>query len=341
MPPAPSSAPVDPALLCKKCAALVGTAYTSWSGPCSRCGYTYRQTSDNIVLWQPPNAAETLIAAEERDIDFKVRWNDVMTPRKTAMREENKVASKTQNMNPKAYTAPPPPDGIHFVDQAVGFPPQYGNMNPTSSYRPPAPPNGYQQIAELPAQYQPRRPPKGYEQIAELPAQYQPRRPPQPPGAPSVKRLVPLADVHSAVDPPDPIKFQTLGLMLIDLNHFLCHPHPPFFFRGTYSIVADPAINHAARVTSVAWELIRNTVLAFNVQTLAVHTSSRAARATTQSSAIWMGAPPDPRLANVSEPRPCEQCEHLLTIGADPDDSALERGLQGQRITVTLRHFPT
>ncbi|KAJ6587699.1 hypothetical protein DFH09DRAFT_1307902 [Mycena vulgaris] len=159
--------------------------------------------------------------------------------------------------------------------------------------------------------------------------------------SPARKRLVPLADVHSAVDPPDPIKFQTLGLMLIDLNHFLCHPHPPFFFRGTYSIVADPAIDHAARVTSVAWDLIRNTVLAFNVATLTVHTSPRAALTATQSSAIWMGAPPDPRLADVSESRPCENCEHLLTIGADADGSALARGVQGQRIIVTVRHFPT
>ncbi|KAJ7697261.1 hypothetical protein B0H17DRAFT_376990 [Mycena rosella] len=162
-----------------------------------------------------------------------------------------------------------------------------------------------------------------------------------PPPTPVV--LLPLVEADSPADPPKAIAYQSLRLLLIDLNRLLCTPHEeqPFDFRGTCSIVADPAVDHATRVTSVAWALIRGTAVSFNVHTLAVHCSPRAALAVTGSSAIWMGAPPDPRLANATQPRPCERCEHLLHIHVDADDSACARGLQGQRIVVRLWHYPT
>ncbi|KAJ6521173.1 hypothetical protein DFH09DRAFT_1426112 [Mycena vulgaris] len=154
---------------------------------------------------------------------------------------------------------------------------------------------------------------------------------------------VPLVNTNRPADPSEPIQFQTLALLLKALNHLLCNPHPPFDFWATYSIVAEPTIIHAARVNSVAWELIRGTMLAFNIHNLEVQPSpNSAAFAVSESAGIWMGAPPDPRLADVSAPRPCEHCEHVLTIGVESDDSALSRGVQGQRIFVrpAARHCP-
>lgn len=80
--------------------------------------------------------------------------------------------------------------------------------------------------------------------------------------APSPTRVIlPLATEAQ----PEPIEYQTLDLLLSDLNRLLCTPHEeqPFHFRGTCAIVLDPAIGHAARVTRVAWAIIRGTVLAF------------------------------------------------------------------------------
>ncbi|KAJ7144089.1 hypothetical protein C8R44DRAFT_759470 [Mycena epipterygia] len=158
--------------------------------------------------------------------------------------------------------------------------------------------------------------------------------------APSPTRVVlPLATEEQ----PEPIEYQTLDLLLSDLNRLLCTPHEkqPFHFRGTCAIVLDPAVGHAARVTRVAWAIIRGTVLAFNIHALTVHTSPRAAQATTQTSAIWMGAPPDQRLLAQTVPVPCARCEHLLSVGVTNEDSARTRGLEGQRILIGLRHFPT
>ncbi|KAJ7938613.1 hypothetical protein B0H13DRAFT_2301653 [Mycena leptocephala] len=93
------------------------------------------------------------------------------------------------------------------------------------------------------------------------------------------------------------VAYQTLELLLTDLNRLLCTPHVdrPFEFRGTCAIVGAHAVSaaaaeHEARVRLVAWEAIERTVFTFDVNNLTVHSGARAAFATTQTSAIWMAA---------------------------------------------------
>ncbi|KAJ6568087.1 hypothetical protein DFH09DRAFT_1155738 [Mycena vulgaris] len=228
-------------------------------------------------------------------------------------RSNSKVA---QNPNILPYYSPPQSSN----DPTSGLPPQYNPKSWTAA-----------SLAQQPNE----------QKQARAPQRHHLHSPPSVPRvAPPKPVPIPLVDANTPAEPPVPIKYQTLGLLLIDLNHLLCNEHLPFDFCGTYSIVADPAVDDAARVMSVAWEVIRKTMLAFNVHTLEVQTAVHgAAFAAAQSCAIWMGAPPDPRLADVAAPRPCERCEHQLMIGAEPDYSALARGLQGQRIVVGVRHL--
>jgi hypothetical protein len=165
-----------------------------------------------------------------------------------------------------------------------------------------------------------------------------------------------------------PITYQTLDVLLADLNALLWTPHDgrPFEFRGTCAVVSDPAaadnaLLHAARVTRVARQLIESTALTFkyvifiyafftknnvchSIHNLTVHSGAQAAFATTQSSAIWMGDPtPSSELletgaAAEKSPSPCARCEHLLTIGVA---SARRAHVTGQSIVVALRHFAT
>ncbi|KAJ7495454.1 hypothetical protein FB451DRAFT_1478255 [Mycena latifolia] len=148
---------------------------------------------------------------------------------------------------------------------------------------------------------------------------------------PPKRVVVPHIDDASLDDPPTPIVFQALSLLLADLRRLLCTPHEehPFHFR--------------ARVIRVAWALIRETPISFKlvfpscVDALAVHESpgSRLALATTESYAIWMGAPPDPRLAEATLPRPSSRtipvrCRAGFKGSALSWDCAIARLLDGQ-----------
>lgn len=167
-----------------------------------------------------------------------------------------------------------------------------------------------------------------------------PRRPPPP------KTItLPRAEASSTAPTPLPIPYQSLTLLLNDINRLLLTPHEgrEFDFRGTCAVVADRQDSGEealkARVHHVAWGLLDRTVLAFDVHNLAVHASARAAVATTQSAAIWMGAPPDPRLQSgkgKEEECPCARCEHILTISVMLEEKKRAAGVS---MVVGLRHF--
>ncbi|KAJ7032231.1 hypothetical protein C8F04DRAFT_1235541 [Mycena alexandri] len=165
-----------------------------------------------------------------------------------------------------------------------------------------------------------------------------------PSTSPKTKRVIlPLATDPGPSAPP--IAYQTLALLLKDLNRILCTPHAglPFQFSGTCSVVADAARvrngdYYRLRVSQVGWEVIAQTVLAFDISAMKVHTSQSAgAVSQMQSAAIWMGAPPDPRLKDGELERPCERCEHLLKIRVWEDGRRAP--IAGESIFVELVHY--
>ncbi|KAJ7936427.1 hypothetical protein B0H13DRAFT_1853488 [Mycena leptocephala] len=119
----------------------------------------------------------------------------------------------------------------------------------------------------------------------------------------------------------------------------LCTPHEeqPFHFCGTFSTIVKPdtnAVDRAVYLRSVALALIRGTPIVFNAHQLMVHNdAANRAVALTHSSAAWM-VDPGALLT------PCARCEQLIDITVGDDNSALLRGLNGQRVVVGLRHFP-
>ncbi|KAK6971325.1 hypothetical protein R3P38DRAFT_724091 [Favolaschia claudopus] len=119
--------------------------------------------------------------------------------------------------------------------------------------------------------------------------------PADPPTAPLVGRRIHLT--HSALSdpasPPKSIPYQTLPLLLTDLNRLLCTPHvgKAFDFRGTYTQIVGvvPPESQSqnpsgvnGEVTSydgrflkplleaIAWQVLDRTVLAFDVHNLVV-----------------------------------------------------------------------
>ncbi|KAJ7150081.1 hypothetical protein C8R43DRAFT_497125 [Mycena crocata] len=165
------------------------------------------------------------------------------------------------------------------------------------------------------------------------------------PYIPPPKRVVLLPGTADACPP---VMYKSLALLLADLNKLLNTPHEDraFHFKGACTIVADPSIGSGDRVRRVAWEVIRRTVVAFNIHALTIENGTFGALTTAQSSALWMSSPPASlAIATV----PCRKCEHIFTIGAEPCVSAptpistpeARVQLSGQRIMVVLRHLPT
>ncbi|KAJ7779707.1 hypothetical protein B0H16DRAFT_1499636 [Mycena metata] len=157
------------------------------------------------------------------------------------------------------------------------------------------------------------------------------------------RKAIRLPLVNSASGPPPDtptIEYQTLNLLLADLNRLLRQPHAeqPFNFEGTCSIVSDPVIVYSARVQQVAWEVIWQTVLAFDIHNLSItHTNHGIAGTRIHAAAIWMGGPLRP---GISPPCPCLHCEHQLTIIVR-EDIRKRHMMRGERIHLGLRHLVT
>jgi hypothetical protein len=138
-----------------------------------------------------------------------------------------------------------------------------------------------------------------------------------------------------------PITYQTLELLLADLNVLLYTPHAgrPFNFLGRCVVVVDPTAGPSSRgkIKEVAWEVIQRTAISFNMHGLVIHGSGNAAVAKTQSAALWMGDE-QARYGGKARSCPCERCEHLLTISVWQEDRA---HVDRQEISVGLSHFAT
>ncbi|KAF7350711.1 hypothetical protein MSAN_01632100 [Mycena sanguinolenta] len=246
--------------------------------------------------------------------------------------------------------------------------------------------------------------------------------PPAPRARRTPRRIVLSSPFHSSgnengkqngVTPVIP--YQTLALLLADLNRLLTTPHggPGFDFQGTCAEIVGPrdysgsgalangkgkgkgkekeegelsgatlaahggADRMRGRVMKLAWDVLDQTVLAFNVHKLMVHTgeTGTAAVATTRSSAIWMGDPSlletPPAAVEVNgvqangskkyevngkkkgsakekssgakeggaaQECPCKRCEHLLTIKVMLEETKYAVGV---RFSVALLHFAT
>ncbi|KAJ7839789.1 hypothetical protein B0H13DRAFT_1911037 [Mycena leptocephala] len=115
-----------------------------------------------------------------------------------------------------------------------------------------------------------------------------------------------------------PITYQTLELLLADLNVLLYTPHAgrPFNFLGRRAFLAREDKGGGMGV---------------------IHGSGNAAVAKTQSAALWMGDE-QARYGGKARSCPCERCEHLLTISVWQEDRA---HVDRQEISVGLSHFAT
>ncbi|KAJ6472909.1 hypothetical protein C8R47DRAFT_1324564 [Mycena vitilis] len=264
----------------------------------------------------------------------------------------NQLAQQSQKQTPLPSGHPPP-------------------QRPTAQYLP---------VAQQPAYHPSKRPrrPRPSKVKTFMPRNYY-RDEPSPNGPPPPKRVVlPLITATSATPSAPPIPYQTLALLLADLTRLLTTPHAgrAFDFRGSFAVVGTMPGGPAARVVDVGWEIIEKTVLTFNVNTLKIQSSTHEAVTTTQTSAIWMSAPPPPKAAesrsksakatkmseaskssnpetmkasetvpndeasvtsNLKQATPCARCEHLLTISVSRD---VGKYVSGERISVALRHFP-
>ncbi|KAJ7171371.1 hypothetical protein C8R46DRAFT_1088251 [Mycena filopes] len=178
---------------------------------------------------------------------------------------------------------------------------------------------------------------------------------PAPAPAPRIPKAIPRTIHLPLVTDPGPaapfITYQTLALLLTDLNRLLSTPHEgqAFAFRGTCAVVAHPPTSplvaerhYRARVAEVGWDVIAKTVLAFDAGALGrgvgLHSGTRGAIAQVRSAAIWMGAP---RLEKQGGPaRPCEKCEHILKISVW-EERKREPVVMGESIFVELSHFAT
>ncbi|KAJ7455729.1 hypothetical protein FB451DRAFT_1184028 [Mycena latifolia] len=172
------------------------------------------------------------------------------------------------------------------------------------------------------------------------------------PHIPPEKRIVvPHIDDTNLNNPPT-IVFQTLSL-LADLRNLLCIPHEeqPFDFRGTCSIIADPAVGHATRLIRVAWALIRETPVSFKLtlrlrayQYLLITMLAVLTRSRSTSLHTWR-SPRRNRMRCgwarrwIHNARASAASTWSRSVEDDP--RARSRGLQGQRIVIGLRHCPT
>ncbi|KAJ7673853.1 hypothetical protein DFH06DRAFT_1173404 [Mycena polygramma] len=259
---------------------------------------------------------------------------------------------------------------------------QSQRQTPLPSGHPPQqrPPAQYLPVAQQPAYHPSKRPPRPRPPKVKTftPGNYYRDRP-SPEDPPSLKRVVlPLVTATSITPAAPPIAYQTLALLLEDLTRLLTTPHAgrAFDFRGSCAVVGTMPGGSAARVIDVCWEIIEKTVLTFNVNALKIQSSTHEAVTTTQTSAIWMSAPPQPKAAarrsksakaskiskaskssnpettnaaeivptdqasktsNLKQATPCTRCEHLLTISVSQE---VGKYLSGERISVALRHFP-
>jgi hypothetical protein len=69
--------------------------------------------------------------------------------------------------------------------------------------------------------------------------------------------------VQPSVSTPPAIKYQFAKDLYENLQQLLFHPHPPFEFHGTFSIIADPAIPNDERARIVSRQLLAQTILYF------------------------------------------------------------------------------
>ncbi|KAJ7478741.1 hypothetical protein B0H11DRAFT_2234200 [Mycena galericulata] len=294
--------------LCRACASMYGVAACQLSVPCPNC---------NAMCAPEPTWHQYVPPQTPNMVPVPVRWRQVITPNNTAKNMQTAVE----------ITAGPSSNAMPVPTSEYWGPHGYVNTGTQWNWTSRVP------LIQRPAARAPIK-------------HHMPTPPPLPRPGPPKQVVVPLVTDKVGAERPTPIIYQTLELLLIDLNRLLCTPHDgaPFDFRGTCSIIADPAVSNANKVTDVVWEILRLTTVSFNPHTLAVHQSPYAARATTPTCALWMNAPPDPRLEKVTVPRPCNRCEHLMSIGVERCAGPLVggkdiTGLRGQRINVDLRHF--
>ncbi|KAJ7204947.1 hypothetical protein GGX14DRAFT_459015 [Mycena pura] len=328
--------------LCANCAGVLGARVSANAGFCTSCvlpsnptalASRYAPTSQDPVglLFPEPNTAaqrmQSAIASVGVNREFRVRAYVPYSAAKTKPTYDASQSVHDLDASKQRKKARWPPLGRPAQAHATSF--------TTVQARPPlAQAHATSSTTVRPLQGNP------YMHLLQHPPHprhdaYTAHAPLLPPVSPPKHVIVPSA---SGLDPDQapPVAYATLALLLADLNRLLCTPHEhyPFHFMGTCAVVSDPAVGHAARVMRVAWEIIQRTVLSFNVHRLTVATAPHVAVVTTKSSALWMGAD-----KQAIESTPCRLCQHLLVLHVTSDDSRAP--IEGQRMTVGLKHFPT
>ncbi|KAJ7673828.1 hypothetical protein DFH06DRAFT_1123500 [Mycena polygramma] len=311
------SAPVLQLAQCALCSKLLESTYSGLPTVCISC-----DTICSNAVRQRLEELASGATAELNALGLILGNNPVESQRRPDLNHQNSVASGSNT-----YTNPRGSNSGTFQINS-GWRRAYSYKNPDT----PQTQTTTQEPAPEPAPLR-RRKYAWLTTATEPPAE---RPPPAPVPPRKRKRGRPKrVAVPLPVSAFPPGTYQSLELLLTELNRLLCTPHAdrPVHFWGT---CADTEVSEAAaadpaeHVREVAWEVINRTVLAFNVDNILIQTSGDSTFTMTESAAIWMGAGDD-----TSQNHPCARCEHNLTIRV----VALEQlNTSAQSVVVALSH---
>ncbi|KAK7052636.1 hypothetical protein R3P38DRAFT_3595861 [Favolaschia claudopus] len=254
--------------LCARCAPLLHTAPYIGDATCDQCRYSCKAQWDYYQTYTVPVTTNQNVPWQSRPPPFKkLKFGpdghavpaDTPTPTAAA------VGAWRSPYLP-APSIGSAPSQSHPVSVSVPIPPTAPAPPPTGKPKP-----------------APQKPP--------------PSTPTADPH-PTPRRIrLPHSALSSPASPPTPIPYQTLTLLLTDLNRLLCTPHVgrAFDFRGTYTQivgVVPPGSQNSSSVKgevtsydekflkplleAVAWQVLDRTVLAFDVRNLAVRVAAGA-----------------------------------------------------------------
>ncbi|KAK7013959.1 hypothetical protein R3P38DRAFT_3362769 [Favolaschia claudopus] len=359
--------------VCAKCASISNGAHSDApNGNCDICSGAPSRLKHGIkwqtIATQPQSKIAKITAHEAsgstpwREFEFKDLQTSQFTPKDPSRKISRSRMSTDSIERPlkkkRKLDEEPPPPGTQFKHL---YPITSFSNLASSAAKDIQAPLVWRQPFRVVAAPPPPPPPPPPLRTAPPP----PPPPPRPLFAPPPRHPRHIALPPTALSNPSspPIPYQTLSLLLNNLNRLLLTPHHDraFAFRGTYAFIAgvpSPGTTNSAappldalflksQLLSVAWELLDRTVLAFDVHRLVVHADGKVAVATIRSSAGLGGGGHGASKTNGKSAKrkgrekekaggPCDRCEHLLTISVCLEERMY---VVAARVIVALVHF--
>ncbi|KAK7052666.1 hypothetical protein R3P38DRAFT_2861588 [Favolaschia claudopus] len=364
--------------VCAKCASISNGAHSDASnGNCDICSGGLSRLKHGIkwqtIATQPQSKVAKITAREAsamhitpwKEFEFKEPRTSQFTPKdlsRKVSRPRTSTDSIERPLKKRKLDEEPPPPGTQFKHL---YPITSFSNLATSAAKDIQAPLVWRQPFRVAAAAAPPPPPPSPPPLRTTPAPAPAPEPPRPLFAPPPRhpRHITLSPAALSNPSSPPIPYQTLSLLLNNLNRLLLTPHHDraFAFRGTYAFIAgvpSPGTPNSAappldalflksQLLSVAWELLDRTVLAFDVHKLVVHADGKVAVATIRSSAGLGGGGHGASKTNGKSAKrkgkeqekargPCDRCEHLLTISVCLEESMY---VVAARVIVALVHF--